>query len=137
MKNYKKMYFKKIGNKKRGFITALEQNKNIPFLIKRVYYNYFTPADVSRGYHAHKKLEQVLLCVSGNIKVKVDDGNKAEEIDLNNPNEGLYIGPGVWREMYDYSKNSVLLVLASDYYDEEDYIRDYDEFVNTIKKIKS
>jgi acetyltransferase-like isoleucine patch superfamily enzyme len=133
MKNYKKLEFEKIGEQKKGFITALEQNRNIPFHIKRVYYNYFTPEKVSRGYHAHKKLKQVLVCLSGSLTVKVDDGKSVEDFELNKPNEGLYVGPDVWHEMHDYSKDAVLLVLASDYYNEEDYLRDYDEFIDYIE----
>lgn len=120
------------GNEK-GSLIALEQYKNIPFEIKRVYYIFGTKEGVRRGLHAHKRLEQVLICVSGSVKIKVDDGNGKKIFKLSNPSKGLYIGPGIWREMYDFSKSAVLLVLASEYYDEEDYIRDYEEFLKMIK----
>lgn len=129
MKNCRIINFKKIGNSNVGFLIALEGNRQIPFDIKRIYYIHNVPKEIKRGFHAHKRLEQVLICVNGNVKIKADDGNEKKIIELNNPNKGLYIGPGVWHEMYDFTQNSVLLVLASDYYDESDYIRDYAEFL--------
>ena len=134
MKNCRIINFKKIGNSDVGFLTALEENREIPFDIKRIYYIYNVPKEIKRGSHAHKRLEQVLICVSDSVKIKVDDGNEKNIIELNDPSKGLYIGPGIWREMYDFNNNSVLLVLASDYYDEADYIRDYEEFLEFIKK---
>lgn len=119
----------RIGSKNIGYLTSLEGNKNIPFNINRVYYIYDVPRDIKRGFHAHKNLEQVLICVSGSVKVKCFDGKEEKIYSLNKPNEGLYIGPMVWREIYDYSENTVLMVLASELYNEDDYIRDYDEFV--------
>lgn len=136
MKNVKLINFEKIGNKNRGFLTALEQNKNIPFNIKRIYYNYFTPVDISRGFHAHKELEQVLICLAGSIKIKVDDGKNKNIYNLDDPSKGLYIGPMIWREMFDYSNNAVLLVLASEFYTEKDYLRDYEEFIEFVKNDK-
>ena len=134
MKNCRIINFKKIGNSNVGFLTALEENREIPFNIKRIYYVYTVPKEVKRGFHAHKRLEQVLICMSGSVKIKVDDGNKKKIIELNSPNKGLYIGPGVWREMYDFNQSSVLLVLASEHYNESDYIRDYEEFLKMTKK---
>ncbi len=122
------------GNEK-GSIIALEQYKNIPFEIKRVYYIFGTKEGVRRGFHAHKRLEQVLICMSGSIKIKVDNGKEKRIIKLNNPSKGLYIGPGIWREMYDFDKIAVLLVLASEYFSENDYIRDYEEFKCYKKQI--
>lgn len=113
---------------KRGQLVAIEEGLNIPFKIKRVYYMYDTRSNVRRGFHAHKKLEQVLLCVNGSCKVHLDDGVSTSEITLNKPYKGLYIKNNIWREMYDFSEDAVLLVLASELYDEADYIRDYDEF---------
>ncbi|PKP58769.1 dTDP-6-deoxy-3,4-keto-hexulose isomerase [Candidatus Atribacteria bacterium HGW-Atribacteria-1] len=133
MKNCRIINFKKIGNSDLGFLTALEENREIPFNIKRIYYIYNIPKEIKRGFHAHKRLEQVLICVNGNVKVKADDGNEKKIIELNNPNKGLYIGPGIWPEMYDFTQNTVLLVLASEYYEERDYIRDYEEFLKIIK----
>ena len=134
MKNCRIINFKKIGNSDVGFLTALEENREIPFNIKRIYYIYSVPKGIKRGFHAHRRLEQVLICMNGSVKIKIDDGNEKNIIELNDPSKGLYIGPGIWREMYDFSKNSVLLALASDYYDEADYIRDYEEFLEFIKK---
>lgn len=112
---------------KRGYLVSLEENRNIPFSIKRVYYIYGTN-DQPRGFHAHKELQQILVCVSGSCKVKLDDGKSQSVYTLSAANEGLFVDKMIWREMYDFSDNCVLLVLASNYYDEEDYIRDYEEF---------
>jgi dTDP-4-dehydrorhamnose 3,5-epimerase-like enzyme len=112
----------------RGSLVSLEQYKNIPFSIKRVYYIFDTKKDVARGFHAHKNLEQVLICVNGSCKIKVDDGKNVDIFDLLSPNAGLYIGTMVWREMFDFSQGCVLLVLASQYYDPKEYIKDYDRF---------
>ena len=116
----------------RGDLVAIEACKDIPFEIKRVYYMYRTPKNTRRGYHAHKNLEQVLVCVSGSCKVLLDDGNEQCEVVLDKPYEGLYVGNSMWREMYDFSDDAVLMVLASEYYSEDDYIRDYSEFQNKI-----
>jgi len=133
MKNCRIINFKKIGNSDVGFLIALEENREIPFNIRRIYYVYTVPKEIKRGFHAHKRLEQVLICMSGSVKIKVDDGNEKKIIELNNPNKGLYIGLGIWREMYDFSQKSVLLVLASEYYNESDYIRDYETFRKQLK----
>ena len=117
----------------RGQLIPIESDKDIPFAIKRVYYIYDTAEGVIRGRHAHKSLEQVLICVTGSCKVSLDDGKSKEEICLNKPNEGIYIKNNIWREMYDFSNDAVLVVLASDYYDENDYIRDYNEFIDYIR----
>lgn len=121
----------------RGQLVALEEYKDIPFEIKRVYYMYGTKQEVIRGYHAHKNLEQILICIHGSCKVLLDNGEEKKKVFLERPYEGLYVSNDMWREMYDFSPDAVLLVLASDYYKEEDYIRDYDkflEFVNIEKK---
>jgi len=112
----------------RGMLVALEEYKDIPFEVKRVYYMYDTKTDVHRGFHAHKCLEQILVCICGSCKVLLDNGEEKKVISLEKPYEGLYIANDMWREMYDFSPDAVLLVLASDYYNEQDYIRDYDEF---------
>lgn len=114
----------------RGQLIALEENKNIPFPIKRVYFMYDTQKDVHRGLHAHKKLQQVLFCVSGSCTIRLDDGREKVEVKLSRPEKGLYIGPGIWREMYDFQIGTVLMVLASEYYNESDYIRDYQAFLD-------
>lgn len=118
----------------RGQLVAIEGLRNIPFDIKRVYYMYDTVEGVSRGFHAHKKLQQILICVHGSCKIKLDNGNEQEVILLDKPNEGLYVSNVMWREMYDFSPDAVLMVLASELYDEEDYIRNYDEFLNYVKE---
>lgn len=118
----------------RGSLIALEANKDIPFEIKRVYYIFDTKKDVVRGHHAHKTLEQVLICVSGSCIIVLDDGKKRNEVLLDKPNIGLYVGPNMWREMKDFTPDAVLLVLASDWYDEADYIRDYSEFLAYLQK---
>ena len=134
MKNCRIINFKKIGNIDVGFLIALEGNREVPFNIKRIYYIYNVPKKIKRGSHAHKTLEQVIICMSGSVKIKVDDGSEKNIFKLSNQSKGLYIGSGVWREMYDFKNNSVLLVLASDYYDESDYIRDYKKFLEYRKK---
>lgn len=113
----------------RGQLVALEENKNIPFSVKRVYFMYDTLEGVVRGKHAHKKLHQILFCVAGACTVSLDDGKEKVEVRLDQPSRGLLIGPGIWREMYDFTPGAVLMVLASEYYDESDYIRDYQEFL--------
>ena len=118
----------------RGQLIALEAFRDIPFEIKRVYYIYDTKADVARGFHAHKKLQQVLICVSGSCKIRLDDGKESTVVTLQKPSEGLYLSHNIWREMYDFSAGAVLLVLASEYYDEADYIRNYADFMKMIKE---
>ena len=117
----------------RGQLISLESHKNIPFDIKRVYYIYNTTAGVSRGFHAHKKLEQVLVCTSGRCKILLDDGRKKQITDLDSPMKGLYVGALLWHELYDFSMVCVLMVLASDCYDEADYIREYDKFLGVVQ----
>lgn len=118
----------------RGTLIAIEQFKDVPFEIKRVYYMYDTVESVRRGYHAHKNLKQILICVSGECKILLDNGYEKESVLLDSPNKGLYIESNIWREMYDFSKDAVLMVLASEYYDESDYIRDYEQFIEYVKQ---
>ncbi|MBS9784588.1 MAG: FdtA/QdtA family cupin domain-containing protein [Oceanivirga sp.] len=113
----------------RGKLVALEGLKNIPFEIKRVYYIYGTKLNVARGFHAHKNLQQVAIAVSGSCKMLLDDGVNKEWVTLDSPNKGILINSMVWHEMHNFSEDCVLLVLASEHYDESDYIRDYDEFI--------
>ena len=120
----------------RGQLVALEEHKDIPFEIKRVYYMYDTGEGVSRGHHAHKSLEQILICIHGSCKILLDNGEEKKIVPLEKPYEGLYICNDIWREMYDFSPDAVLMVLASDYYNEEDYIRNYDEFLAFVKEKK-
>ena len=118
----------------RGQLGALEEFKDIPFEIKRVYYMYDTGEGIHRGFHAHKTLKQILICIHGSCKVLLDNGEEKKIVSLEKPYEGLYIAHNMWREMYDFSPDAVLMVLASEYYDESDYIRDYDEFLNSVKE---
>ena len=113
----------------RGQLIAIEEHKDIPFSIKRVYYMYDTGEGVVRGYHAHKKLQQILVCVHGSCKIRLDDGKEKKVVALERPYEGLYVSNAMWREMYDFSPDAVLMVFASELYDESDYIRDYEEFI--------
>ena len=112
----------------RGNLSVIE-NDIIPFDIKRVYYLYDVPSDSSRGGHAHKKLYQFLIALSGSFEVLVDDGKSKKTIMLNKPNKGLLIVPGIWRELNNFSAGSVCLVIASENFIEEDYIRDYRAFI--------
>mgnify|MGYP004601373993 CR=1 FL=1 len=129
--NYKILNFQQHGDE-RGMLVALEECKDIPFVVKRVYYMYDTIPKGRRGYHAHKKLEQILVCVHGSCTIHLDDGYDVEEIILDKPYEGLYISNNIWREMYNFSEDAVLLVLASELYDEGDYIRDYQKFMEQV-----
>ena len=116
----------------RGQLVAIEAMKDLPFAVKRVYYIYDTLPDVRRGFHAHLNLQQILLCVNGSCKIHLDNGFETREVLLDKPNEGLYISNDMWREMYDFTPGTVLLVLASEYYDEADYIRNYEEFKRLV-----
>ncbi len=117
----------------RGQLVALEEFKDIPFKIKRVYYMYDTGKDVTRGYHAHKALEQILICIHGSCKIRLDNGFEKKVVALEKPYEGVYVSNAMWREMFDFSEDAVLMVLASELYDEADYIRNYDEFLEFVK----
>ena len=118
----------------RGQLIAIEEQKDLPFDIKRVYYIYDTLPGVRRGYHAHQNLQQILVCVSGSCKIHLDDGRDTAEVVLDDPTKGLYISNDMWREMYDFVPGTVLLVLASEYYDEADYIRNYEDFLKLVHK---
>lgn len=117
----------------RGQLISFEGNKNIPFEIKRVYCIYATKSDVVRGLHAHKTLKQVAIALSGSCRFVLDNGMTREEQILNSPTQGLLIDSCLWREMHDFSDDCVLMILASDHYDEADYIRDYQVFLNTME----
>ncbi|PIB32510.1 hypothetical protein BFP78_11830 [Gaetbulibacter sp. 5U11] len=111
----------------RGNLSVIEKDC-VPFDIKRVYYLYDVPSDAYRGGHAHKALFQFLIPLSGSFDVILKDGNNTRKVSLNKPNKGLLIVPGIWRELSNFSSGAVCLVLASDVYDEEDYVRNYNEF---------
>lgn len=116
----------------RGSLVALEGNKSVPFEIKRVYYLCGTQPGVARGFHAHKALKQVAVCVTGKCKMLLDNGAEKAEAWLDSPTKGVVIDPMVWHEMHEFSPDCVLLVLASEHYDESDYIRDYSAFKNGV-----
>jgi hypothetical protein len=121
----------KIENEK-GNIAVIE-NDAVPFQIKRVYYLFDVPSSAQRGGHAHKNLNQVLIALSGSFDVVLKDGNVTKTITLNKPDKGLLITRNIWRELENFSSGSVCLVLASEVFNEEDYIRDYDEFLASVK----
>ena len=131
----KELNFKELGDE-RGKLVVVEGEKDIPFDIKRVFYIYGSDSDIRRGQHANKESEFVLINVAGKSKVMVTDGKEEEIIDLDIPMKGVYIPKMVWKDMYDFSEDSVLLVLASTQYDGSEYIRDYDEYLK-IMGVKS
>jgi dTDP-4-dehydrorhamnose 3,5-epimerase-like enzyme len=117
----------------RGSLIAVEAGRTIPFEIKRAYYIFGTKEGVSRGFHAHRKLQQIAICVAGKCRMALDNGERKEEVWLDSPATGLVISGMTWREMYDFSPDCVLLVLANEYYEEADYIRNYDDFIGLVK----
>ncbi len=118
----------------RGNLTVIEENSDVPFDIKRVYYLYDVPGGESRGAHAHKTLQQLIIAASGSFTVTLDDGRKKKSFNLKRSYYGLLVVPGIWRDLDDFSSGSVLLCLASEHYDETDYIRNYDEFLRYKKE---
>lgn len=120
----------------RGQLIAVENGKEFDFPIQRFYYIFKTTKGTRRGFHAHKSLQQVLICICGSCKLHFDDGHETREVQLDSPDKGVYVGNNVWREMYDFSEDAVLAVLASDVYTEDDYIRDYDEFIKYVGGVK-
>ncbi len=111
-----------------GNITPVQNNIEIPFDIKRVYYLYDVPGGADRGGHAHKDLEQLIIAASGSFDITLDDGTSKRTFSLNRPNMGLYLCPGIWRDISNFSSGAICLVLASEYYTEQDYIREYEDF---------
>ncbi|CAM4160793.1 MULTISPECIES: sugar 3,4-ketoisomerase [Lelliottia] len=118
----------------RGLLVALEEERNIPFLIKRVYYMFDTLQGIRRGFHAHKKTRQLAIAIKGSCSFLFDDGEEKKDIILNNPAQGLMIEPGIWHEMYDFSDDCILMVLADDIYNESDYIRNYHDFIDYVER---
>lgn len=112
----------------RGKLIALEENREVPFSVKRVYFIYNNVENEGRGFHAHRTLSQVAICISGRCEMLLDDGETSETMVMSNPEHGVLIPPMVWHEMHNFSSDCVLLVLASDFYDESDYIRSRNEF---------
>jgi len=119
---------------KRGNLTFIEGTRHVPFEIKRVYYLYDVPGGATRGGHAHKQLEQFIIAAMGSFDVVLDDGFEKKRFHLNRSYYGLYIPRMIWRELDNFSSGSVSLALVSQYYDEDDYIRDYDVFMNNIRQ---
>jgi hypothetical protein len=114
---------------RKGNLTVVENGVTLPFDVKRVYYLYDVPGGESRGSHAHRELEQLIVAASGSFTVTLDDGTSKRSFFLNRPYQGLYVKPGLWRDLGDFSSGAVCLVLASEVYQKEDYIRDYQEFL--------
>ena len=131
---YEIINFNEYGDERGNLVVAEGDGMDVPFAIKRVLYMYGSDDEVIRGQHANRKTEFVLINVSGTSKVKVDNGYETEIIELNKPRMGLYLKTMVWKDMYDFSPDSVLLVLASEHYDGEEYIRDYEEFIKEVKQ---
>lgn len=131
--NYQIIEFESFGDQ-RGDLVALEAFKNIPFAINRVYYIFSTGKNVRRGLHAHLTLKQVAIVVRGSCRFLLDNGFEKQEIVMDSPKKGLLIEGTVWREMYNFSEDCVLMVLADQHYDESDYIRDYDQFLEVAQK---
>jgi len=118
----------------RGGLSVLEEDSGIPFETKRLYYLYNTIKDQVRGVHAHKKLEQIIIAISGKFNIVLDDGYTIKKILLDSPSKGIYICPGIWREVFPIEDNSICLVLASRKYEEDDYIHDHQEFLDYVSK---
>lgn len=121
-------------NDPRGNLTFVEANRHVPFDIRRVYYLYDVPGGAERGGHAHKALHQLLIAMSGSFDVHLDDGHTRKTVHLNRSYHGLYVCPMIWREIDNFSSGAVCMVLASEYYDELDYYRDYNLFLTDAKK---
>lgn len=123
------LQFEKYKSERKGSLSVFENGVTLPFHVKRIYYLYDVPCGESRGSHGHKALEQVIIAASGSFSVTLDDGLEKKTFVLNRPDEGLYVSPGMWRDLDGFSSGAVCLVLASELYDEQDYIRDYQEFL--------
>jgi hypothetical protein len=117
-----------------GCITPVENNKDIPFSVNRIYYLYDVPGGARRGGHAHKELSQIIVAASGSFEVILDDGNQKKTIELTRPYFGLLVVPGIWRDLVNFSSGAICLVLASNLYNESDYIRDYGEYLEYVQK---
>lgn len=123
------IHLPKIHNRS-GNITVVENEMNLPFSVKRIYYLFDIPGGESRGGHGHVVLEQLIIAVSGSFDVSIDDGKVRRTIQLNRPNIGLHVRPGIWRDLSNFSSGAICLVLASHPYNESDYIRNYEEFIS-------
>jgi len=128
------LYFQDLGDE-RGKLVVIEGNESIPFEIKRVFYIYGSDSEVVRGQHANRESEFVLINVAGTSKVRITDGKEEFVVELNRPMMGVYIPRMIWKDMYDFSEDSVLLVLASTHYDGSEYIRKYEDYINEVKDL--
>ena len=131
---YQIINFSEYGDERGNLVVAEGDGMDVPFTIRRVFYMYGSDPEIVRGQHANRKTEFVLINVSGTSRVKVDNGFETEVIELNKPRMGLYLKTMLWKDMYDFSPDSVLLVLASEHYDGEEYIRDYEEFLKEVRQ---
>lgn len=120
-----------------GDLSVVEGNQHIPFNIKRIYYLHNVPEGAERGVHAHKNLEQFIIAIAGSFTIVIDDGFNKNTLTLNDPGQGLYVSPLIWREITDFTHDAVLLVLASEHYNPEDYFHEYDEFTQYLATVKS
>lgn len=125
--------FDKHHSDRKGNLSVVQNGETLPFAIKRVYYLYDVPGGASRGSHAHKELSQLIIAASGSFCVTLDDGKMKRSFFLNHPYQGLYVRPGIWRDLDDFSSGAICMVLASEVYKEDDYIRDYNEFLKYRK----
>ncbi len=125
---YKELFFNELGDE-RGHLVVAESNKDIPFEIKRIFYMFGSAKDVVRGQHANRKSEFVLINVQGTSKVLIDDGKEKNIVILDRPHKGVYLNKMIWKDMYDFSDDSILLVLSNECYDSKEYIRDYSEYL--------
>lgn len=132
MNNYELLNFKIMGDE-RGSLIALEEHHNVPFDVKRVFYIYGTQKGIPRGNHAHYKTKQLLVAVSGSCNITLDDGIRKKTFTLDKPNIGLFQNAMIWGTMHNFSPNCVLMVLADDYYNEDDYIRNYEDFLKEAR----
>jgi len=128
---YKLLKFQKIEDPS-GNMSIIEANNNIPFLVKRLFYIYETSTNIMRGKHANRNSEFILICLSGSVTIRITNGKDCEEIVLNDPNEGIYIPKMIWKDMYNFSLGSILLVLSDSFYDKDEYIRDYACYCNLM-----
>ncbi|QOS70055.1 FdtA/QdtA family cupin domain-containing protein [Eggerthella guodeyinii] len=130
---YEVLEIKTVASGESGSLSFVESDHDIPFEIKRIYYTYEVPVGFRRGKHAHRQLDQLLFCPNGCIEVYLDDGSKQTSVMLDSPSKGLLLHSMIWREMVWRKENSLLVVAASDFYDESDYIRDYDDFMLAVE----
>jgi dTDP-4-dehydrorhamnose 3,5-epimerase-like enzyme len=137
VRNCKRIRLQQVVDETDGILSIAEGMRNIPFEIKRIFYIYgLSYPQAQRGFHAHKELEQALFCLNGSCKLLLNDGTNQQNFSLDDPNQGIYVGPKVWLQLFEFSNDCIILVFASDYFKESDYIRDYDEFIKFLEAAK-